>query len=64
MTFRVSITKQARRRKLGSGHVVVQTRYFVNYCDPKTGKRKLPSFERQKDAFAFRNHANHPPGRS
>jgi integrase len=55
MTFRVSITKQARRRKLGSGHVVVQTRYFVNYYDPKTGKRKLPSFERQKDAVAFRN---------
>ena len=33
----------------------MQTRYFVNYRDPKTGKRKLPSFERQKDAAAFRN---------
>ena len=55
MAFRVSITKQDRRRKLASGEVVVQTRYFVNFCDPKTGKRKLPSFERQKDALAFRN---------
>jgi integrase len=55
MTFRVSITKQDRRRKLKDGRVVVQTRYFVNYRDPKTGNRKLPSFERQKDAAAFRN---------
>ena len=55
MAFRVSITKQDRRRELASGRVVVQTRYFVNYRDPKTGKRKLPSFERQKDALAFRN---------
>ncbi len=55
MTFRVSITKQDRRRKLKAGRVVVQTRYFVNFRDPKTGKRQLPSFERQKDAAAFRN---------
>ena len=55
MTFRISITKQDRRRRLASGRIVVQTRYFVNYRDPKTGERKLPSFERQKDAVAFRN---------
>ncbi|MCW5696324.1 MAG: site-specific integrase [Bauldia sp.] len=55
MAFRVSITKQDRQRRLKSGSSVVQTRYFVNYRDPKTGERRLPSFERQKDAVAFRN---------
>ena len=55
MPFRVSITKQARKRKLSSGRIVVQVRHFVNYRDPKTGQRRLPSFERQKDAVAFRN---------
>lgn len=53
--FRVSITRQERRRVLGSGKVVVQTRFFVNHRCPKTGARKLPSFERFKDALAFKN---------
>jgi integrase len=55
VAFRVSITKQDRKRKLLSGRTIVQTRYFVNYREPKTGERKVPSFERQKDAEAFRN---------
>jgi integrase len=55
MAFRVSITKQDRKRKLGGGRIVVQTRYFVNYRDPKTGLRRLPSFERKEEAQEFRN---------
>jgi len=55
MAFRVSITKQDRKRKLKGDRVVVQTRYFVNYSDPKTGQRRMPSFERRKEAEAFRN---------
>jgi integrase len=55
MTFHVSITKQNRRRTLASGQTMIQPRWFVNHRDPKTGERKLPSFERLKDAEAFRN---------
>lgn len=53
--FNASITKQDRKRKLKDGSVVIQTRYFVNYRDPKTGERRLPSFDRNKDALEFRN---------
>jgi integrase len=55
MAFRHSITKQDRKRKQLDGSVVVQTRYFVNYRDPKTNERKLPSFPTRKEAEAFRN---------
>lgn len=55
MLFRHSITKQDRKRKLQDGSVIVQTRYFVNYNDPKTGARKLPSFPTRKQAEVFRN---------
>lgn len=55
MAFRHSITKQDRKRKQQDGSVIVQTRYFVNYRDPKTNERKLPSFPSRKEAEAFRN---------
>lgn len=52
--FDPTITKRVRRRRLKSGRVVEQARFFVNYRDPDTGKRKLPSFELRRDAEAFR----------
>lgn len=55
MIFRPSITKQNRKRKQLDGRVVFQTRYFVNYRDPKTNARKLPSFRTQKEAQVFCN---------
>jgi hypothetical protein len=51
--FDPSITKRVRRRKLRD-RVVEQTRWFVNYHDPHTGQRKLPSFETRREAEAFR----------
>jgi integrase len=53
-TFNVSITKRVRRRKLAGGRTVEQTRWFVNFRDPDTGERKLPSFETKRDAEAFK----------
>ncbi|HYF54158.1 MAG TPA: hypothetical protein VEA41_07860 [Salinarimonas sp.] len=55
MTFAISITKRERRRKLRSGETTLQTRYVLNFRDPKTGKRVQLFFERQKDALAKRN---------
>src|SRR5688572_3574821 len=55
MSFSIEITKRDRKRKLKSGAVVVQTRYVLNFSNPKTGKRKQLFFERQKDAQAKRN---------
>jgi integrase len=52
--FNVTITKRVRRRTLSGGRVVEQTRWFVNYRDPDTGERKLPSFEARRDADAFK----------
>jgi integrase len=46
----INITKRDRKRRLRSGATVTQTRYVVNYRDPRTGKRKQLFFERQKDA--------------
>lgn len=52
MTFHAQITKRERRRKQRSGAIIKQTRYVLNYRDPKTGKRHQLFFERQKDAQA------------
>lgn len=52
--FEASVTKRIRRRTLSGGRVVEQTRWFVNFNDPETGQRKLPSFETKRDAEAFR----------
>jgi integrase len=50
MTFRAQITKRIRRRKLRSGETIMQTRYVLNYRDPRAGTRHQLFFERQKDA--------------
>lgn len=53
--FNVSLTKRDRQRKLRSGEVVINTRWVLNYSDPKTGQRTQLFFVRQKDAIARRN---------
>ena len=52
MTFHAQITKRIRRRKQRSGATIEQTRYVLNYRDPRTGARHQLFFERQKDAQA------------
>lgn len=52
MTFRAQITKRVRQRKQRSGETIQQTRYVLNYQDPRTGARHQLFFERQKDAQA------------
>jgi len=42
VAFDPSITKRVRHRKLTTG-TVEQVRWFVNFNDPQTGQRKLPS---------------------
>jgi hypothetical protein len=46
----INLTKRIRRRKRASGEVVEQTRYVLNWSDPKSGAREQRFFERQKDA--------------
>lgn len=53
--FDPTITKRVRRRQLAN-RVVEQTRWFVNFIDPQTGQRKLPSFETKRDAEGYRTH--------
>lgn len=53
--FKITITKRTRRRTNTAGRVVIQTRYFLNYRDPKSGRRLQPSFDRRSDAEAARN---------
>jgi hypothetical protein len=55
MPFTINLTKRDRKRKLRSGAAVIQTRYVVNYTEPKTGQRRQEFFERQKEAQARRN---------
>ncbi len=50
MSLSINLTKRVRRRKLSSGDVVEQTRYVLNWRDPRTGAREQRFFERQKDA--------------
>jgi hypothetical protein len=40
--FQITITKRERRRPTADG-VVTHIRYFLNYNDPKTGRRMQPS---------------------
>ena len=42
MTLTTTITKRDRTRRLKGGAVVVQTRYVLNYREPRTGARKHP----------------------
>jgi integrase len=53
--FQITITKRERRRPAAGGSVATHVRYFLNYNDPKTGRRMQPSFERRGDAEAARN---------
>jgi len=53
--FKITITKRERRRQTTDGRRVIHTRYFLNYRDPKTGRRLQPSFDRRADAEAARN---------
>ena len=40
MPISVNITRRDRQRKLKSGAVVSQTRWVINYREPRTGKRR------------------------
>lgn len=53
--FNISLTKRDRHRKLRSGETVTNTRWVLNYKDPKSGQRVQLFFERQKEAIAKRN---------
>ena len=53
--FSPSITKRARKRRLKSGAVVVQTRFVVSFREPRSGRRKQLFFHRYRDAIAKRN---------
>ena len=55
MNCSVNITKRSRKRKLTSGAVVEQTRWVLNYREPRSGQRRQLFFEKQKDAQAKRN---------
>jgi integrase len=50
MTLNISLTRRVRRRELTDGSVVEQTRYVLNWRDPRTGEREQRFFERQRDA--------------
>ena len=51
----VNITKRVRKRKLTTGAVVKQTRWVLNYREPRSGQRRQLFFDKQKDAQARRN---------
>jgi integrase len=50
MALSINLTRRLRRRKLKSGETVEQTRYVLNWRDPRTGAREQRFFERQKEA--------------
>ena len=50
MTFNINLTRRVRRRKLKDGTTVEQTRYVLNWRDPRTGEREQRFFERQREA--------------
>lgn len=50
MSLSINLTKRIRHRKKKSGEVVEQTRYVLNWRDPRTGAREQRFFARQKDA--------------
>lgn len=54
MSLSINLTKRIRRRKKNSGEVVEQTRYVLNWRDPRTGAREQRFFARQKDAQDMR----------
>jgi integrase len=50
MALNINLTRRVRRRRLTDGSVVEQTRYVLNWRDPRTGEREQRFFERQRDA--------------
>jgi integrase len=50
MTLNINLTRRVRRRKLKDGSLVEQTRYVLNWRDPRTVDREQRFFERQRDA--------------
>src|SRR5580693_3808950 len=50
MTLNINLTRRVRRRRLQDGAIVQQTRYVLNWRDPRTGEREQRFFERQRDA--------------
>ena len=50
MSFNINLTRRVRRRKLKDGSTVEQTRYVLNWRDPRTGEREQRFFERQREA--------------
>jgi integrase len=50
MTLNINLTRRLRRRKLKGGSTVEQTRYDLNWRDPRTGEREQRFFERQREA--------------
>jgi integrase len=55
MNFTVSLTKRVRKRRLKAGAIVLQTRYVLDYQEPKTGRRKQEFFDLQKAAQTRRS---------
>jgi hypothetical protein len=55
MSTSVNITKRVRKRKLTTGAVVKQTRWVLNYREPRSGQRRQLFFDKHKDAQARRN---------
>ena len=52
-TVDISITTTTRRRKLKGGTVASYPQWYVNFRDPKTGKRIRRAKDRKKDAEAL-----------
>jgi integrase len=50
MSLNINLTRRLRRRKLKDGTTVEQTRYVLNWRDPRTGEREQRFFERQREA--------------
>ena len=53
-SINISITTTTRRRKLKGGAVASYRQWYVNFRDPKTGKRIRRAKDRKKDAEAYK----------
>ncbi len=50
MTLNINLTRRVRHRKLKDGSTVEQTRYVLNWRDPRSGDRRQQFFETQRVA--------------
>src|SRR5450755_588355 len=55
LTIATSITKRERKRILTCGASILQSRYVLNFRDPKTGKRRQLFFRSQREVIAKRD---------